>query len=80
MTLSVDGASRTVDADADTVQALSADEHVPVSSRDIVAPGLNAPVKDGEQVVVRYARQLDRHRRRRPGRPTGPPRSPSTTR
>ncbi len=58
VTLTVDGASRTVDADADTVQALLADEHVPVSSRDIVAPGLNAPVKDGEQVVVRYARQL----------------------
>ena len=47
VTLTVDGASRTVDADADTVQALLADEHVPVSSRDIVAPGLNTPVKDG---------------------------------
>jgi uncharacterized protein YabE (DUF348 family) len=58
VTLTVDGASRTVDADADTVQALLADEHVPVSSRDIVAPGLTAPVKDGQQVVVRYARQL----------------------
>jgi uncharacterized protein YabE (DUF348 family) len=58
VTLTVDGASRTVDVDADTVQALLADEHVTVSSRDIVAPGLTAPVKDGEQVVVRYARQL----------------------
>ena len=58
VTLTVDGASRTVDADADTVQALLADEHVPVSARDIVAPGLNSPVKDGQQVVVRYARQL----------------------
>jgi uncharacterized protein YabE (DUF348 family) len=58
VTLTVDGASRTVDADADTVQALLADEQVPVSSRDIVAPGLNAPLKDGQQVVVRYARQL----------------------
>src|SRR5690349_10008712 len=58
VTLTVDGASRTVDVDADTVQALLADEHVTVSPRDIVAPGLTAPVKDGEQVVVRYARQL----------------------
>jgi len=58
VTLTVDGASRTVDADADTVQALLADEQVPVTARDIVAPGLNAPVKDGQQVVVRYARQL----------------------
>ena len=58
VTLTVDGASRTVDADADTVQALLADEQVPVTSRDIVAPGLTAPLKDGQQVVVRYARPL----------------------
>jgi uncharacterized protein YabE (DUF348 family) len=58
VTLTVDGASRTVDADADTVQALLADEQVPVTSRDIVAPGLAAPLKDGQQVVVRYARPL----------------------
>jgi uncharacterized protein YabE (DUF348 family) len=58
VTLTIDGATRTVDADADTVQALLADEQVPVTARDIVAPGLNAPVKDGQQVVVRYARQL----------------------
>jgi uncharacterized protein YabE (DUF348 family) len=58
VTLTIDGASRTVDADADTVQALLADEQVPVTARDIVAPGLNAPLKDGQQVVVRYARQL----------------------
>ena len=56
VTLTVDGVSRTVDADADTVQALLADEQVPVTSRDIVAPGLTAPLKDGQQVVVRYAR------------------------
>ena len=58
VTLTVDGVSRTVDADADTVQALLADEQVPVTSRDIVAPGLTAPLKDGQQVVVRYARPL----------------------
>jgi uncharacterized protein YabE (DUF348 family) len=58
VTLIVDGASRTVDADADTVQALLADEQVAVTSRDIVAPGLTAPLKDGQQVVVRYARPL----------------------
>ncbi len=58
VTLTVDGVSRTVDAGADTVQALLADEQVPVTSRDIVAPGLTAPLKDGQQVVVRYARPL----------------------
>ena len=58
VTLTVDGVSRTVDADADTVQALLADEQVPVTTRDIVAPGLTAQLKDGQQVVVRYARPL----------------------
>ena len=58
VTLTVDGASRTVDADADTVQALLADEQVPVTSRDIVAPGLTAPLKVGQQVVIRYDRPL----------------------
>ncbi len=58
VTLTVDGASRTVDADADSIRALLADESVPVTGRDIVAPGLDAPVEDGQQVVVRYARQL----------------------
>jgi len=56
VTLLVDGASRTVDADSDTVQGLLADQNVPVSGRDIVAPALNTQLKDGEQVVVRYAR------------------------
>ncbi len=58
VTLTIDGASRTVDADADTVRALLADEQVPVTGRDIVAPGLESAVTDGQQVVVRYARQL----------------------
>jgi uncharacterized protein YabE (DUF348 family) len=58
VTLTIDGASRTVDADADSIRALLADESVAVTGRDIVAPGLDAPVEDGQQVVVRYARQL----------------------
>ncbi|MGZ4649163.1 MAG: ubiquitin-like domain-containing protein [Kineosporiaceae bacterium] len=56
VTLLVDGASRTVDADADTVQGLLTDQKISVSGRDIVAPALNTPLKDGEQVVVRFAR------------------------
>src|SRR4051794_16853346 len=56
VTLLVDGQRRTVDADADTVQGLLSDEHIDVTGRDIVAPGLNSEIKDGEQVVVRFAR------------------------
>jgi uncharacterized protein YabE (DUF348 family) len=56
VTLLVDGQRRTVDAGADTVQGLLSDEHIDVTGRDIVAPGLNSEVKDGEQVVVRFAR------------------------
>ena len=39
VTLTVDGASRTVDADADTVQALLADEHVPSRPATSSPPG-----------------------------------------
>jgi uncharacterized protein YabE (DUF348 family) len=56
VTLLVDGQSRTVDADADTVKALLADQNISVTPRDIVAPGMDSALKDGEQVVVRYAR------------------------
>ena len=56
VTLLVDGQRRTLDADADTVQGLLSDEHIDVTARDIVAPGLTTQVKDGEQVVVRFAR------------------------
>ena len=38
------------------MRALLADESIAVSSRDIVAPALGSELKDGEQVVVRYAR------------------------
>jgi uncharacterized protein YabE (DUF348 family) len=58
VTLLVDGQSRTVDADADTVRALLADESIAVTNRDIVAPAMGSELKDGEQVVVRYARPL----------------------
>jgi uncharacterized protein YabE (DUF348 family) len=56
ITLLVDGKSRTLDAEADTVQGLLADENISVSGRDIVAPALNTSLQDGEQVVVRFAR------------------------
>jgi uncharacterized protein YabE (DUF348 family) len=57
ITLTVDGQSRTIEAGADTVQALLADENVPVTARDIVAPNLEAQLEDGQE-VVRLARPL----------------------
>jgi uncharacterized protein YabE (DUF348 family) len=58
ITLTVDGQSRTVEAGADTVQALLADEKIPVTARDIVAPAPGSSLEDGQEVVVRLARPL----------------------
>lgn len=56
--LSVDGQTTTVSADADTVRALLADQHLEVTPRDIVAPGPDTELSDGDEVVVRFARQF----------------------
>jgi len=58
ITLTVDGQSRTVEADADTVQALLASENIAVNARDIVAPAPGTELQDGQEVVVRLARPL----------------------
>jgi len=58
ITLTVDGQSRTVEADADTVQALLAGEGIAVNARDIVAPAPGTELQDGQEVVVRLARPL----------------------
>lgn len=58
VTLTVDGRTRQVRDDAGTVATLLADQRVPVSPRDLVAPGLNAHLRDGDHVVIRYARML----------------------
>lgn len=58
ITLTVDGQSRTVEADADTVQALLAGENIAVTARDIVAPAPGTELQDGQEVVVRLARPL----------------------
>lgn len=56
--LSIDGSSKKVSDFADTVGALLKDQNVKVTSRDLVVPQASAPLKDGQTVVVRYARQL----------------------
>ncbi len=56
--LTVDGRTREVSADAATVRRLLAEQSVAVSDRDLVSPGLDTVLADGQQVVVRYARPL----------------------
>jgi uncharacterized protein YabE (DUF348 family) len=58
VTLFLDGTSTSVQAGADDVRGLLADQGVAVSDRDLVAPALGSPLRNGEQVVVRFARPL----------------------
>jgi len=58
VTLNVDGKAHQVSVKADTVGELLKDEGVKTASRDLVAPAPSAALKDGQTVVVRYARQL----------------------
>ena len=58
VTLLLDGTRVDVQADAGDVRGLLADEGVAVTSRDLVSPALGSPLREGEQVVVRFARPL----------------------
>jgi uncharacterized protein YabE (DUF348 family) len=58
VTLVLDGRTSTVQADASDVRGLLADEGILVSPRDVVAPGLDSPLRAGQDVVVRFARPL----------------------
>lgn len=56
--LSLDGRTRQVSEFADTVGELLKDQDVKTTSRDLVVPEASSPLKDGQTVVVRFARQL----------------------
>ncbi|MER5560657.1 ubiquitin-like domain-containing protein [Streptomyces sp. NPDC058961] len=56
--LTVDGVPRTMHTFAGSVEELLADEHVPVGTHDIVAPGPDAALAGGDEVVVRYGRPV----------------------
>ncbi|WP_323177904.1 ubiquitin-like domain-containing protein [Streptomyces sp. NBC_00083] len=56
--LTVDGVPRTMHTFADSVEELLDDEHVPVGAHDIVAPGRDAELAAGDEVVVRYGRPV----------------------
>lgn len=59
VTLDVDGNVRTVSTMAGSVSGLLDANGVQVDDRDLVAPGADAPLRDGDDVVVRYGRELD---------------------
>jgi len=58
VTLLLDGRAVRVQAEADDVRGLLDDEGIRVTERDLVAPGLDAPLRAGQDVVVRFARPL----------------------
>jgi uncharacterized protein YabE (DUF348 family) len=59
VTLTVDGQARTVHTYADTVTELLDDEGLRTASHDVVLPAPNAPVGNGDTVVVNRARPLE---------------------
>ncbi|MBK6885829.1 MAG: transglycosylase family protein [Tetrasphaera sp.] len=56
--LTVDGKTDSVHAFASTVGDLLHKEGITVGAHDLVAPGIDSPVHDGEKIVVRYGRKL----------------------
>jgi uncharacterized protein YabE (DUF348 family) len=58
VTLVVDGTATTVQDGAADVRDLLRDEGIRVTGKDLVAPGLDQPLRAGQQVVVRFARPL----------------------
>ncbi|QNG37597.1 DUF348 domain-containing protein [Geodermatophilaceae bacterium NBWT11] len=58
VTLTVDGESRQVDTYAATAGELLSDEGLQVSADDVVLPGTDAAVDDGDTVVLNRARPL----------------------
>ncbi|TWG96762.1 uncharacterized protein YabE (DUF348 family) [Nocardioides sp. J9] len=59
VTLAVDGKERTVSTFGGTVRDVLEDEGVEVSDRDLVQPGLDEQVEDGDRIAVRYSRPVE---------------------
>ncbi len=57
--VSVDGKDREVSTLGDTVADVLDEEGIEVQARDIVAPGLDEPISDGDRVNVKFARPLE---------------------
>jgi resuscitation-promoting factor RpfB len=58
VTLDVDGTTKTITTYAGSVEGMLESQGVRLGERDVVAPGADAELSDGDQVVVRYARQV----------------------
>lgn len=58
VTLVVDGKERTVHTFADRVSDVLSRQDVKVGEHDIVAPGRNAKLADGDRIAVRYGRMI----------------------
>ena len=58
VSLSLDGDTSSVHVFGSTVGDLLAKQDVPVGEHDIVQPAADAPLNDGDTVVVRYGRKL----------------------
>jgi uncharacterized protein YabE (DUF348 family) len=59
VTVSLDGETREVSAMGDTVQEVLESEDIEVGEQDIVAPGLDESVEDGDKISVRFGRELE---------------------
>ncbi len=59
VTVSLDGEDREVRAMGDTVGEVLESEDIEIDEHDIVAPGLDEPVSDGDKIAVRFGRQVD---------------------
>lgn len=58
VTLDVDGTSKTITTYSGSVAGMLESQGVRLGERDLVAPGADAKLSDGDEIVVRYARQV----------------------
>ncbi|PUB22274.1 uncharacterized protein YabE (DUF348 family) [Promicromonospora sp. AC04] len=58
VTLDVDGTAKTITTYSGSVEGMLESQGIRLGERDVVAPGTDAKLADGDQVVVRYARQV----------------------
>jgi resuscitation-promoting factor RpfB len=59
VTVSLDGEPRDVSSMGGTVEEVLESEDIEVGEHDIVAPGLDEPVEDGDKISVRFGRELE---------------------
>ncbi|MEO7071371.1 MAG: transglycosylase family protein [Nostocoides sp.] len=58
VTLSIDGKTSSAHVFAGTVGDVLAKKDITIGAHDVVAPGIDTAVTDGQKIVVRYGRQL----------------------